>query len=224
VERHFEKELDQLQDHMLQMGSLVQRAIRNSVKALWNPDPQLVMEVLDRIEPNVNRLHRDIDALGLDLLALQQPRAGDLRLVMATMRINGDLERIGDRAVHIAEHAMSMRAYPDGGGPVLEIQRMAEVAEAMIHDALGAFVQRNEHLAREIVDRDDEVDRYRDLVFIELTAAATEDRRVVQLALDLILVSRNLERIADHATNIAEAAIFLVLGKDTRHRAEEPSH
>ena len=221
MERHFERELEQLQDRIVQMGRLVQRAIQCSVKALWDLDPQFVMEVIDRIEPEVNNLHRAIDAHGLELLALQQPRAGDLRLVTATMRINGDLERIGDRAVHIAEHAMSMRAYPESV-PVIEIQKMAEVAEVMIKDALEAFVRRDESLAREIVDRDDEVDRYRDLVIIELTAAATEDRRVVQQALDLILVSRNLERIADHATNIAEAAIFLIFGKDTRHHAEEP--
>jgi phosphate transport system protein len=216
--RHFETELQNLQERVLEMGGLVQRAIHLSVEALENKNRDAAMEVIDQIEHKVNELHREIDQRALDLVALQQPLAIDLRFITAVTRINSDLERMSDRAVNIAHRAISVLGLPDGK-PIVQIPKMAEVTESMVGDALDAFQRRDERMAREILRRDDEVDEYRDVVFQELIDEVTNDKRFVQQALDLILASRNLERIADHATNIAENVVFMVVGEDIRHHA-----
>jgi phosphate transport system protein len=220
MHRHFEKELEELRERMLFMGSLVERAVHLSIQGLNSRNEAQAHQVIAEIEPQINDLHLELDDRALRLLALQQPMAIDLRLITATMKINSDLERMGDQAVNIAQRALSILAQPEMK-PLIDIPRMAEIAERMVKDSLDAFVRQDTQLARDVVLRDDEADRYRDLVFRELIAQMIKDPRCIQQALDLILVSRSLERIADHATNIAEDVIYLVLGRDIRHHAEE---
>lgn len=222
MQRHFEVELEQLQERILEMGGLVQDAVHLSVEALVGRKDSPAIDVIERIEPRVNELHREIDRRALDLLALQHVLAVDLRFVTSATRIGNDLERMSDRAVNIANRAISLSN--TNSKPVVQIPRMAEAAESMLRDAMDAFARRDAQLAREILRRDEEVDQYRDVVFQELIDDVSNETRVVQQALDLILISRNLERIADHATNIAENVVFMVLGEDIRHRQSAPSN
>ncbi len=182
------------------------------------------MEVAEAIvagDVEVNDMQIEIDDRCLKLLALQNPMASDLRLITAAMKINADLERIGDQAVNIAENAVKVAAAPPLR-PMIDLPRMAELAEAMTRDSLDAFVRRDASLAREILARDDEVDQLKDQIFRVLLTHMMADPGTIERALGLILVSRNLERIADHATNIAEDVIFVVEAKDVRHHHEEP--
>ena len=158
----------------------------------------------------------DIDDRCLKLLATQTPLAVDLRLITSAMKINADLERIGDQAVNIAESVLVLIPQPPLK-PLIDIPRMAEIAEKMIRDALDAFVKKDAELARDVLRRDDEVDELKDQVFRELLTYMMADPGTIQRALSLILISRHLERIADHATNIAEDVIFIVEAKDVRH-------
>jgi phosphate transport system protein len=219
LKRHFETDLQHLEERLLEMGGLVERAIHQSIEALHEEGMDAAMEVIDDIEPRVNDLHREIDELAFNLIALQQPLAVDLRFITAVTRINNDLERMCDRAVNIGRRAISIHGQPESE-PLAEIPKMAKLTEVMVHDALDAFRRRDAQLAREILGRDEEVDQYRDTVFQELITEVTNESRFVQQALDLILVCRNFERIADHATNIAENVVFMVLGKDIRHHAK----
>ncbi len=220
MHRHFEEQLEELKERMLYMGSLVERAVHLSIEGLMNRDEAKATQVIAEIEPQINDMHLELDDRALQLLALQQPMAIDLRLITAGMKMNSDLERMGDQAVNIAQRALSILTQPQLKS-VIDIPRMAEMAEKMLKDALDAFVRKDNELARDVVLRDDQIDQYRDLVFRDLIALMIKEPRSIQQALDLILVSRNLERIADHATNIAEDVIYLVLGRDIRHRAEE---
>ncbi len=220
MHRHFEDQLEELKERMLFMSSLVEKAIHTSLEGLNNRNENLATQVLVDMEPQINELHLELDDRALQLLALQQPMAVDLRFITATMKINSDLERMGDQAVNIAQRALSIVAQP-ALKPLIDIPRMADIAKGMVRDALDAFVRRDTDLARQVVLRDDEVDSYRDLIFRELIAHMIRDPRHILQALDLILVSRNLERIADHATNIAEDVIYMVLGRDIRHHAEQ---
>ena len=219
MERHFERDLEHLQERVRDMGAAVQWSLDRSIEAMNRPDRQAAQDVIAKIEPEINNLHRKVDALAFDLLAILQPMAGDLRFVTAAMRVNGDLERIGDRSAHIARRVLSILSNPIPAFE-LEIPRMADTAQAMVRDAVDAFLRRDVEAAREILDRDGQVDRYRDEVFEELTTQVHKERQFVHQALDLILISRDLERIAGHATNIAKSVVFLVLGKDIRHHGE----
>jgi len=216
----FEEQLDELKNRMLFMGSLVEHAIYLSIQAMCERDEQPAMRVLSEIEPQVNNLHLELDDRALQLLSLRQPLAAELRFITSTMKINSDLERIGDQAVNIAQRVLSIVSQPELKH-IVDIPLMADIVKRMVKDALDAFVQKNTDLAGQVVLRDDEVDQHRDLVFRELVPLMAKSPACIQLALDLILVSRNLERIADHATNVAEDVIYMVLGRDIRHRAEE---
>jgi len=218
--RQFEEQLDELKNRMLFMGSLVEQAIHLSIQAMCDRDEQPAMRVLSEIEPQVNNLHLELDDRALQLLSLRQPLAAELRFITSTMKINSDLERIGDQAVNIAQRVLSIVSQPELKH-IVDIPLMADIVKRMVKDALDAFVQKNTDLALQVVLRDDEVDQHRDLVFRELVPLMAKNPACIQLALDLILVSRNLERIADHATNVAEDVIYMVLGRDIRHRAEE---
>ena len=220
MHRHFDEQLDQLKERMLFMGSLVEKAVHLCVESMNLRNEALATQVIAEIEPQINDLHIELDGRALLLLALQQPMAMDLRIITATMKINSDLERMGDQAVNIAERALSILSQPLLK-PLIDIPRMAQITEKMVKDSLDAFVRKDDELARQVVLRDDEVDQYRDLVFSELIANMIRNPLCIQQALDLILISRNLERIADHATNIAEDVIYMVLGRDIRHHAEE---
>ena len=217
--RHFETELQALKNRLLGMGALVEERVHQAMQALMERRIEAA-EAIVAGDAEVNDLQIEIDDRCLKLLALQNPMASDLRLITAAMKINADLERIGDQAVNIAENAVKVAALPPLR-PIVDLPRMAELAEAMTRDSLDAFVRRDSELARDILARDDEVDQLKDQIFRVLLTHMMADPGTIERALGLILVSRNLERIADHATNIAEDVIFVVEAKDVRHHHEE---
>ncbi|OGL51787.1 MAG: phosphate transport system regulatory protein PhoU [Candidatus Schekmanbacteria bacterium RIFCSPHIGHO2_02_FULL_38_11] len=219
MKRHFEDELKELKERLLYMGSLVEERIYKSIKALVDRNEEECREIA-ATDDLVNDLHIEIDDRCLRLLALRQPIAIDLRFITAAMKINSDLERMGDLAVNIAENVLILLKGPFIK-PLIDVPRMAVIAEKMLKDSLDAFVSKDVELARSVILRDDEVDALKDQVFRELLTYMIADAKTIPRALSLILVSRHLERIADHATNIAEDVIYMVLGKDIRHHAEE---
>ena len=216
---HFETDLQALKNRLLNMGALVEERVHDATHALI----ERRLDTAERIitsDQDVNELQIEIDERCLRLLALQQPMATDLRLITAAMKINADLERIGDQAVNIAEQAVRILAHPPLK-PMIDLPRMAQIAEKMTRESLDAFVRKDAKLARAILARDDEVDQLKDQVFRVLLTYMMADPGTIERALGLILVSRHLERIADHATNIAEDVIFVVEAKDVRHHHEE---
>jgi phosphate transport system protein len=216
--RHFETQLDELRKRLLEMGGLVESSIYCSVQALENKDEgqiRLVMENEDR----VNRMQIEIDDLATGLLAMQQPMAADMRLLTAAIKINNDLERMGDHAVNIAERVISLMHEPSAR-PLIDIPHMANLVEASLRKALDSFVNRDAELARSVLVSDDEVDHLRDSIYNELVSYMESEPSSIRACIDLMFVARNLERIADHATNIAEDVVFLVEGADVRHRSE----
>ncbi len=216
---HFEEEMQALRNRLLNMGALVEERVHDATHSLI----ERRLDTAERIitsDQDVNELQIEIDERCLRLLALQQPMASDLRLITAAMKINADLERIGDQAVNIAEQAVRILAHPPLK-PMIDLPRMAQIAEKMTRESLDAFVRKDAKLARAILARDDEVDQLKDQVFRVLLTYMMADPGTIERALGLILVSRHLERIADHATNIAEDVIFVVEAKDVRHHHEE---
>jgi phosphate transport system protein len=199
------------------MGSLAERAVHQSVHSVLESDEQLAKRVLDE-EGAINELQLEVDDRVVHLLALHQLMAIDLRFVLAVSRINNDLERIGDQAVNIAQGALRILRHPRVK-PYVDLPRMSEVAEEMMRDSLNAVVRRDVDLARKVLASDDMVDHYRDQIFRELLTYMMGDSSVVFPAFELILVAKNLERIGDHATNIAEDVIYIVQGQDVRHPA-----
>ena len=215
MERHFERDINELKERLLWMGSLAERAVHQSVHAVLGTDEQLAKNVLEE-EDAINELQMEIDDRVVQLLALHQLMAADLRFVLAVSRINNDLERIGDQAVNIAQSAERILRHPRVK-PYVDLPRMSEVAEEMVRDSLNAVVHRDVELAQKVLARDDQVDHYRDQIFRELLTYMMGDSSVVYPAFELILVAKNLERIGDHATNIAEDVIYIVQGRDVRH-------
>jgi phosphate transport system protein len=217
--RHFEMELDQLKTRLLAMGGLAEDRVQAAVDGLVKRDPATADRIIGGDAP-INQLHIEIDKRCFTMLALYQPMAVDLRAIVAAVKINTDLERVGDLAVNIAEAAKRYLRHP----PVkelIDIPRMATVAQGMLHDALDAYVRRDEPLARGVLDRDDELDGLKTQVFRELLTYMLQDPSTIEPALDLILISRHLERIGDHATNVAEDVIFMVTARDVRHHFAE---
>jgi len=217
VERHFERDLQELKERLLWMASLAERAVHQAVQALLEGDEAVANQVIAE-ENAINELQIEIDERALQLLALYQLMAADLRFVLAVSRINADLERIGDQAVNIAEAAQRLMRHPRVK-PYVDLPRMGELAEAMVRDGMNAVVNRDLELAKSVLTRDDQVDSLRDQVFRELLTYMMENSSVVFSAFELILVAKNLERIGDHATNIAEDVIYMVAGRDIRHPA-----
>ncbi len=218
---HFEADLQALRNQLLTMGGLVEERVHRAVQALVHRREEDAARVIAG-DADINELQMAIDERCLRLLATQTPLASDLRLITSSMKINADLERIGDQAVNIAENALTLIPQPPLK-PLIDIPRMAALAEKMIKDALDAFVRRDAALARDVLRRDDEVDDLKDQVFRELLTYMMADPGTIQRALPVILISRNLERIGDHATNIAEDVIFITEAKDVRHHAEDRS-
>ena len=211
MERHFEKDLNELKERLLWMGSLAERAVHQSVHAVLDSDEQLAKRVLEE-ESALNELQIELDDRVVQLLALHQLMAMDLRFVLAVSRINNDLERIGDQAVNIAQGALRILRHPRVK-PYVDLPRMSEVAEEMVRDALNAVVRRDVELARKVLESDDKVDHYRDQIFRELLTYMIEDPKSnIQRATHLIMVAQALERMGDHATNIAERVIYMVTG------------
>jgi phosphate transport system protein len=219
VVRHFQEELEQLKTRLLEMGGLAEEQVRLAVKGLVERDQDLIERSLTGDQP-LNSLHIEIDSRCFTLLALFQPMAADLRTIVAAVKINTDLERVGDLAVNIAEAARRYATH----APVkklIDIPRMASIAQTMLRDALDAFVRRDTALALQVLNEDDRLDSLKTQIFRELLTYMLQDPTTIEPALDLILVSRHLERIGDHATNIAEDVIFIVSARDVRHHAGE---
>ena len=222
VTRHFQEELELLQQRLLSMGGLAEDRMGESVRAVTQRDPALVERILVGDEP-INALHIEIDDRCFKLLALHQPMAADLRGIVAAVKINTDLERVGDLAVNIAEAAKRYLQHPPVK-PLIDIPRMGEIAQSMLRDALDAFVRRDTDLAETVLTADDQLDALKTQIFRELLTFMLSDQGTIEPALDLILISRHLERIGDHATNIAEDVIFMVSARDVRHHiADHPS-
>jgi phosphate transport system protein len=217
---HFQEELEALQSRLLEMGGLAEERVRAAIQGLVTRDPALFEKVLLGDEP-INQLHIEVDNRCFRLLALHQPMATDLRAIVAAVKINTDLERVGDLAVNIAEAGTRYISHP----PVkklVDIPQMGDIAQAMLRDALDAFVKRDTRLAHEVLNEDDRLDSLKTQVFRDLLTYMLKDQSTVEPALDLILVSRHLERIGDHATNIAEDVIFMVSALDVRHHPPAP--
>jgi phosphate transport system protein len=212
---HFRDELDALKERLLVMGGLAEQRVQTVVEALVHRDATPSSAVRAGDEP-INRLHMEIDDRCVKLLALHQPMATDLRAVVAAVKINTDLERVGDLAVNIAE-AVERYLLHVPVKPLIDIPRMAGIAQQMLHDALDAFVRRDTTLAAQVLSTDDHLDALKTQVFRELLTHMRDDTSTIEPALDLILISRHLERIGDHATNIAEDVIFMVSARDVRH-------
>jgi phosphate transport system protein len=215
--RHFQEELEHLKTRLLEMGGLAEEQVRRSIAALVDRDRDLIERVLLDDEP-INKLHIEIDGRCFTLLALHQPMALDLRAIVSALKINTDLERVGDLAINIAEAARRYALH----SPVkklIDIPRMAGIAQTMLRDALDSFVRRDVALAQHVLDEDDTLDALKTQIFRELLTYMLQDPVTIEPALDLILISRHLERIGDHATNIAEDVIFMVSARDVRHHA-----
>jgi phosphate transport system protein len=219
VQRHFELELQGLKEDLLEMGGRVEGIIQKSVEALKRRDRRLADEVFadDKI---IDRLEITIDDRCVSLLALRQPLAVDLRFITAALIINNDLERVGDHGVNIAQSAQRLADEPPLK-PLVDIPRMADLAAGMLREALDAFVRRDATTARRLVRRDDEVDNLNRQVFRELISFMIEDPRTITRAMELILVARNLERVADLATNVAEEVVFIAEARIIKHHVEE---
>jgi phosphate transport system protein len=218
TETHFQKELEELKGNLLEMAALVEESIRDAVRSLVKRDSELAQQTFAK-EDRINSLEIVIDDMCLRLLALRQPMAVDLRFITAAMKIITDLERMGDQAVNIAERAISLNQEPQLK-PYIDIPRMAEITQSMVKDVLDAFVTKDSKLARSVCERDDLVDGLNDQVFRELLTYMMSDPKTTPRAVHLMIVCRCLERIADHATNIAEDVIFMVDALVIKHHAD----
>ncbi len=212
---HFDEELMRLKERVLRIGSMVEEAIRDAVRSLVERDSDLAGSVIAK-DHQVNALDVEIDEEAIRLIALMQPKAGDLRFITTAMKITTDLERMGDLAVNIAERALELNEEPLLK-PYIDIPRMAAIAGGMTRDALDAFVKKDTRLAMDVIMRDDEVDDLKHEVLKELVLFMTQDPTTAYRAMKIGFVVQYLERFADHATNIAEMVVYLVQGKIIRH-------
>jgi phosphate transport system protein len=216
----FDEELTGLKEKILRMGAMVESAVKDSINALVERDNDLAKRVIER-DHQVNALDVEIDEESIRLIALMQPKAGDLRLITTAMKITTDLERMGDMAVNIAERALELNEEPLLK-PYIDIPKMSSIAQGMTRDALDAFVKKDTKLAMEVIMRDDEVDDLKHQVLNELLFFMIQDPTTASRAMKISFLAQYLERIGDHATNIAEMVIYLVEGKIIRHTAPPP--
>jgi len=214
----FHQGLDDLKQKLLAMGGMAEQAVERAVRAYQTRELELCQIVL-RDESKINAAERDVDEMSIDLLAMQQPMAIDLRFIVACIKINADLERVGDQAVNISERVMDLIMRPDPGLNV-DIPRMAQMSISMVRDALNAFLTADVDLAQSVLERDDLVDNMNREIFEAVDTAMAKSAGMHRNLLDTLIVARNLERVADHATNIAEDVIFWVRGADVRHHAQ----
>jgi phosphate transport system protein len=211
----FQQGLDELKERLLEMGGMAEAAIELAADSYRKHDGRLAQQVFER-EKMINQSERTIDEMAVDLLAMQQPMATDLRFVLAVLKINSDLERVGDLAVNIAQRSLDLLQEPDVEIPV-DIARMTTAVSTMVRRALESFLSAKADVAQAVLEMDSIVDRMKDEAFINLVAQMTNHPDKVRPYLDVLLITRSLERIADHATNIAEDVIFWVSGADVRH-------
>ena len=214
---NFHQRLDDLKERLLVMAGMAEQAIQRSIEAYTTRDLS-ICELVIRSEPAINKLEREIDQMALDLLAMEQPMAIDLRFILSVIRINADLERVGDQAVNIAVRVREMGAYANIELPV-DIPRLASLASAMVRKALQAFIEANAELARSVLALDDQVDEMNNYAFHSLSSLIKERPELTPQSLNALIIARNLERVGDHATNIAEDVIFWVRGFDVRHNS-----
>ncbi|HWB86467.1 MAG TPA: phosphate signaling complex protein PhoU [Bryobacteraceae bacterium] len=219
--RHFIEELEHLQERLLEEAGLVEAAVHSSIKSLVDRDETPARDVL-RNEARINQLEIEIDESATRLLALQHPMATDLRFIRAAMKINTDLERMGDLAVNIVERALGLLQQP-AVKPLIDIPQMASLVEFMVRSSIDSFVKRDADLARGVLASDDAVDDLRDAIYQELIEFMQKEPASVPSAVNLMFVARNLERIADHATNVAEDALFVIQAVDVRHGRQQAS-
>jgi phosphate transport system protein len=217
----FHQGLEDLKQRLLIMGGLAEQAVDRAIHAYVTRDVEISHKVLQD-EKTINALEREIDEQAVDLLAMQQPMAVDLRFLFSVIKINADLERVGDQAVNIAERVIDMSKLPAAELPV-DIARMASISAGMVHQSLQAFIEENVDLAQQVLERDDIVDQINREAFESLTRVMQTHPDLTRQALDALIVARNLERVADHATNIAEDVIFWVRGADVRHGVSHPA-
>jgi phosphate transport system protein len=211
----FHQSLDELKERLLVMAGMAEQAIQRSIEAYRTRDFK-ICELVFRSEPAINRLEREIDQMALDLLAMEQPMAIDLRFILSVIRINADLERVGDQAVNIAVRVREMGAFANIDLPV-DIPKLASLSSAMVRKSLQAFIDGDAELAESVLKMDDEVDAMNDAAFEALNALIKEKPDLTPQSLNALIIARNLERVGDHATNIAEDVIFWVRGADVRH-------
>ena len=219
IHRHFEDQLNELKGRLVTMGTAAESMIERAVKALLERDSARLPEVF-RTEQEVNELHIEVDERVINLIALHHPVATDLRLAVMCSKIAGELERIGDQAVNICQNTTELLRYPPLK-PLIDIPLMAEIARRMLRESLDAFVRQDAALAQKVLSTDDEVDAFKNQIFRELLTYMMSDPGTIPRALALILISRNLERVGDHATNVAEEVIYAAQGRDVRHHHEE---
>jgi phosphate transport system protein len=215
----FQQNLDDLKERLLVMAGLVEQAIQRAIESYSTRDLSLC-ELVMRSEPAINRMEREIDQAALDLLAMEQPMAVDLRFIIAVIRINSDLERVGDQAVNIANRVQEMGAFANVELPV-DIPKLAHLAAAMVRKALQAFIEGDADFAQNVLLLDDQVDEMNADAFRSLSALIVQRPEMTPQALNALIISRNLERVGDHATNIAEDVIFWVRGADVRHKTAD---
>ncbi|HEY6952878.1 MAG TPA: phosphate signaling complex protein PhoU [Bacteroidota bacterium] len=219
MERRFEKDLESLKTTLIRMGSVVEEHCKLAINAVLEEDVTVARKVIDTDE-RINSLEIEMDNAVIDILALQQPVASDLRLILAAQKISNDLERIGDHAVNIAEAALQLaKIRPQE--PRLEIPKMAEIATAMLRDALDSFVHVSPELAQAVLKRDDLIDDLNRSMTMEVVQLLQKNKKLIEGGLEIIRVSRNLERIGDLATNIAEEVIFLAQARIVKHHAAD---
>jgi len=219
VERHFDEELNELKSRLLLMGGRAEEVVHKAIDALKRRDRALAEEIFadDRA---IDTLEVEIDERCVKLLALRQPVGQDLRFVTSALKIVNDLERVGDHAVNIAQSAVKLAGQPELK-PLIDIPRMGAIATRMLTEALDAFVRNDAVAARRILTEDDEVDHLKSQLFRELLSYMMEKPETISRAIELILVSRNLERVADLATNVAEEVVFIAEARVVKHHMEE---
>jgi len=215
--RHFTEELDALKGRLLTMGGLAEERLRLALQALVDRNHQMLADVIAG-DSRLDELQVEVDDRCFTLLALYQPVAVDLRTIVSVLKINADLERVGDFAVNIGEAAQRYLLHPPVK-PLIDLPRMGDLALKMLREALDAFVSRDVSLAQAVLTQDDWLDALKHQIFRELLTYMLGDRRTIEPSVDLILISRHLERVGDHATNVAEDVIFIVEARDVRHRA-----
>jgi len=221
IDRHYDEELQELRHLLLEMGGFVEKQIADAMRALIDRDDEFARLIIER-DKTVNRMDVQIDDVCLRLLALHQPTARDLRLITTALKITTDLERGGDMAENICERVLELCREPQLK-PLIDIPRMAAIAQGMLRQALDAFVREDADLALQVCHQDDAVDQLTDQLLRELLTFMMEDPHTISRALRLIFIAKYLERLADHATNIAEMVIFMVKGKSIRHLDHPPS-
>jgi phosphate transport system protein len=216
-QRHFDLELLQLKHNLLQMAGKTEELIKQSIKSLLNKN-QAMAEEIYQIDKSIDTMEIEIEEEAISLIARHQPTAGDLRFLVGALKINNDLERIGDHGVNIAESAIRLMSQPSLK-PLIDIPQMAEFVTRMLKDSLDSFINNNPEMALEVCRRDDKVDELKDQIFRELLTYMMEKPEAIGRGMDLILVSRNLERIADLSTNICEETIYIAEAKIIKHHA-----